>query len=83
MAFLVIELIIIVGAAALGVTSHFNVSSPLAIALWSTMATAISPGVVFYTAPIPPIKAIAADKIHRAGNILAVALCHHQKNIIA
>ena len=41
-AFLVIELIIIVGAAALGVTSHFNVSSPLAIALWSTMATAIS-----------------------------------------
>ena len=34
-------------------------------------------GVVFYTAPIPPIKAIAADKIHRAGNILAVALCHH------
>jgi len=41
-AFLVIELIIIVGAASLGVTSHFNVSSPLAITLWSTMATAIS-----------------------------------------
>lgn len=39
---LAIELIIIVGAAIAGVTSHFNVSSPLAITLWSIMATAIS-----------------------------------------
>jgi len=36
-----IELIIITGAAALGTTSHFNVSTGLHAALWATMASAI------------------------------------------
>jgi hypothetical protein len=36
-----IEMVIIVGAAALGETSHFNVSTPLHATLWSTMASAI------------------------------------------
>jgi hypothetical protein len=39
---LAIELIIIVGAAAAGITSHFNVSTPLATTLWSIMAAAIT-----------------------------------------
>ena len=39
---LVIEMVVIVGAVAAGTTSHFNVSSPLATALWSTMGTAIA-----------------------------------------
>jgi hypothetical protein len=39
---LAIELIIIVGAAAGGVTSHFNVSTPLATTLWAIMAFSIS-----------------------------------------
>jgi hypothetical protein len=39
---LAIELIVIVGAAAAGITSHFNVSTPLATTLWSIMAAAIT-----------------------------------------
>lgn len=39
---LVVELAIIVGVAAAGTTSHFNVSTPLATALWSVMAVSIS-----------------------------------------
>jgi hypothetical protein len=39
---LAIELVIIVGAAAAGVTSHFNVSTPLATTLWAIMAFSIS-----------------------------------------
>ncbi len=38
---LVVEMIIIVGAAALGDTSHFNVATPFHAALWSVMATSI------------------------------------------
>jgi hypothetical protein len=37
----VIEMIVIVGAAAVGGTSHFNVSTPLHAAAWATMAVAI------------------------------------------
>ena len=37
-----IEMVVIVGAVAAGTTSHFNVSSPLAAALWATMGTAIA-----------------------------------------
>ena len=39
---LAIELAIIAGAAAFGITSHFNVSSPLNAAMWSTMAISIT-----------------------------------------
>lgn len=37
----VIEMLLIAGSAALGLTSHFNVSSPAHTAVWSTMASAI------------------------------------------
>jgi hypothetical protein len=39
---LAVELILIVAMAALGTTSHFNVSTPTAIVIWSLMATFIS-----------------------------------------
>ena len=39
---LVIEIAIIAGAAAAGVTSHFNVSTPVATVLWGTMAVSIT-----------------------------------------
>lgn len=39
---LAIELILITAVAGVGDTSHFNVSSPLAITIWSLMATFIS-----------------------------------------
>ena len=39
---LVVELIVITGMASVGSTSHFNVSTPFNIAVWSVMATAIS-----------------------------------------
>jgi hypothetical protein len=39
---LAVELILITAVAGFGETSHFNVSSPLAIAVWSLMATFIS-----------------------------------------
>jgi hypothetical protein len=41
-ALLIVELIAIVGMASVGLTSHFNVSSPFHIGIWSLMATAIS-----------------------------------------
>ncbi|HST71943.1 MAG TPA: hypothetical protein VLK55_05780 [Kocuria rosea] len=37
-----VEMVIIVGAAAAGVRSHFNVSTPLATTLWSAMAASIA-----------------------------------------
>lgn len=40
--FLGVEMVIIVGAAAAGVHSHFNVATPLAAALWSTMGASIA-----------------------------------------
>mgnify|MGYP000022005407 FL=1 len=39
---LIVELVVIVGMASVGSTSHFNVSTPFNIAIWSLMATAIS-----------------------------------------
>ena len=39
---LIVELVVIVGMASVGSTSHFNVSTPLNITVWSLMATAIS-----------------------------------------
>jgi hypothetical protein len=38
---LLVEMVIIVGAAALGTTSHYNVSTPLHTAVWATMAASI------------------------------------------
>tara|TARA_B110000977_G_scaffold5842_1_gene8224 strand:+ start:3098 stop:3874 length:777 start_codon:yes stop_codon:yes gene_type:complete len=39
---LVVEIVVIAGLGASGTTSHFNVSTPFHIAIWSVMATAIT-----------------------------------------
>jgi hypothetical protein len=39
--FLLVEMVIIVGAVIAGTTSHFNVSTPFAAGLWATMAVSI------------------------------------------
>ena len=38
---LLVEMVVIAGAAALGTTSHYNVSTPLHTAVWATMAASI------------------------------------------
>ena len=38
---LLVEMVLIAGAAAFGTTSHYNVSTPLHNAVWNTMAIAI------------------------------------------
>jgi hypothetical protein len=43
--FLAVEMVVIVGTAAVGVTSHFNAATPLATTLWAVMAGSI--GVVW------------------------------------
>ncbi|EAR25311.1 hypothetical protein A20C1_01946 [marine actinobacterium PHSC20C1] len=47
--FLAVEMVVIVGAAAIGTTSHFNVTTPLTTALWSLMGASI---VVVWSAAI-------------------------------
>ena len=74
---LAIEIVIIVGAAAAGLTSHFNVSTPFHAALWSTMAVSI---VVVWSmtmvAAIALFRTDLGDRARtlgiRAGAILAV-----------
>lgn len=48
--FLAVEMVIIVGVASTGGTSHFNVSAPFSAALWSVMAVSI---VIVWAAGIP------------------------------
>lgn len=74
---LVIEVVIIVGAAAFGLASHFNVSTPLHSALWSIMAVSIV--VVWVVALIVAIALFRTDLgdparslAIRAGAIIAV-----------
>lgn len=74
---LVVEMIVIVGAVVAGTTSHFNVSTPLATAMWSVMATSI---VVVWVATLvvafalfrAPLGDAARALAIRAGAILAL-----------
>jgi hypothetical protein len=76
-AFLAIEMIIIVGAVIAGTTSHFNVSSPFATALWAMMAVSI---VIVWTATIvvaamlfrAPLGDRARSLAIRSGLVVAV-----------
>ncbi len=76
--FLGVEMVIIVGAAASGLTSHFNVSTPLATALWTTMAASI--GIVWAASLVVAVlllRAPLADRARslaiRAGFVIALA----------
>jgi len=74
---LIIEAVVIVGAAAAGVTSHFNVSTPFHSGLWSAMAVSIV--VVWMMALLTSIVLFRVDlgdrartTAIRAGAVLAV-----------
>ncbi|MBG6057948.1 hypothetical protein RCH16_001146 [Cryobacterium sp. MP_M5] len=76
--FLTVEMIVIVGAAAAGVTSHFNVTTPFHAALWSVMAVSIV--IVWAIALLVAVLLFRADLgdparslAIRAGALVAVA----------
>ncbi|GAA2174280.1 hypothetical protein GCM10009846_19610 [Agrococcus versicolor] len=66
---IVAEIVIIVGAAAAGTTSHFNVSTPLAAALWAVMGTSIA---VLWIAGLVVAVALALNPMPDAARTLAV-----------
>jgi hypothetical protein len=74
---LLVEMVVIAGAAALGTTSHFNVASPAAIVAWSVMASSIvvvwlataAVAVVLFRAPLgDPARTLAI----RAGLVIGL-----------
>jgi len=74
---LVIEMVIIVGAASRGITSHFNVSTPVSTTLWSVMAFSIV--VVWMAALVTAVLLFRTDLgdparslAIRAGTVIAV-----------
>ncbi len=72
---LAIELVVIVGAAAAGITSHFNVSTPLATTLWSIMAAAITTlWVATFVAAIALWRNPGADPARQAAIRTGVAI---------
>ena len=72
---LAIELVVIVGAAAAGITSHFNVSSPLATTLWSIMAAAITTlWIATFVAAVALWRNPGADPARRAAIRTGVAI---------
>ena len=72
---LAIELVVIVGAAAAGITSHFNVSTPLATTLWSIMATAITTlWVATFVAAVALWRNPGADSARQAAIRTGVAI---------
>jgi hypothetical protein len=75
---LLIELVIITGAAAVGITSHFNVSTPFNTVLWSIMAASIGTlWVATFVVSIILFRNPLGDRARtlaiRAGAIIALA----------
>ncbi|WP_208858845.1 hypothetical protein [Cryobacterium zongtaii] len=67
--FLVVEMVIIVGAAAAGLTSHFNVSTGFHAALWSVMAASI---VTVWVAAVPIAILLLRADLGDPGRALAI-----------
>ncbi|MDJ0335793.1 hypothetical protein QMG83_11210 [Salinibacterium sp. G-O1] len=66
---LVVEMIIIVGAAVTGDTSHFNVSTPIHAAMWSVMAVSI---VVVWVMTLVVAVALFRNKLGDPARTLAI-----------
>lgn len=66
---IVAEIVIIVGAAAAGTTSHFNVATPLATTLWSIMGASIA---ALWIAGLVVAIALACSPMPDAARTLAV-----------
>jgi hypothetical protein len=66
---LVVEMVVIVGAVVAGTTSHFNVSTPLASAMWSVMAASI---VVVWIATLVVAFALFRAPLGDAARTLAI-----------
>ena len=72
---LAIELAVITGAAMAGLTSHFNVSAPLATTLWSIMAAAITTlWVATFVAAVALWRNPGADPARQAAMRTGVAI---------
>lgn len=67
--FLAIEIVIIVGTAAAGKTSHFNVSTPFTAAMWSVMGVSI---VIVWSAAIPLAVLLFRAKLDDPARSLAI-----------
>lgn len=67
--FLAVEIVIIAGAAASGTTSHFNVSTPFATALWAVMAVSI---VIVWSAALPIAVLLFRAKLGDPARSLAI-----------
>lgn len=67
--FLVVEMVIIVGAAWAGLTSHFNVTTAFHAALWSVMAVSI---VVVWLAAVPLAILLLRTDLGDPGRALAI-----------
>lgn len=68
-AFLLVEMVIIVGAAWAGLTSHFNVSTAFHAALWSVMAVSI---VIVWVAAVPIALLLLRTDLGDPGRALAI-----------
>jgi hypothetical protein len=67
--FLAVEIVIIAGAAAIGTTSHFNVTTPVSTTLWSIMGTSI---VVVWAAAILTAALLWRHRIPHPARALAI-----------
>jgi hypothetical protein len=67
--FLAVEMVVITGAAATGVTSHFNVATPLATTLWAIMAGSIG---IVWVASLVIAAVLFRAKLGDRGRSLAI-----------
>lgn len=67
--FLLVEIVVIVGAVIAGTTSHFNVSTPFHAAIWGVMAVSI---VIVWAAALPVVVMLFRQDLGDAARSLAI-----------
>lgn len=68
-AFLMVEIVIIVGDVVAGTTSHFNVSTPLTTLIWAVMAVSI---VIVWAAALPVVLILARTNLGDPARSVAI-----------